>query len=533
MDTKVLENYLRKLLLDDSSEIYLFNVINDTVLRFRFKDNVFVSDNVGTLTEYLEGIKKSVAKDYLSGFMNMVSIPKIKEEVKNGKETVSFDFKTLNNKSRKITSCLLNYNGDELILSVIKDNLDNVNTNVNNNASYNSLINRIADLVLKIKNVFNLDDKKTNIKSVEQYVNACLDGLTSSYPELKRSLNKKVANVSSRVDDCLLIVDDDALTRNMIKKVFDGQYKIIMASNGKEAIDYLDSNSNKGLTDTADNVLGIFLDLTMPVMDGFAVLDYLSKNNYLYRIPVIIISGDYEKETKARVYNYGVADMLEKPFDFDVVRHRIGNFINLYKSSNSLNNLISEQSSDLKDLINPFVESYMYDYKENIKSIKEYINLLGKQVMLDYPEYDLTEEKITKISDASVYYDIGFYSIPRTILVKKENFTNEELNKIKKYPLFGSKMLNYVLSLTSDEAFKSYANNITKFYHENYNGTGYPTGIKENEIPIEAQLASVCINYHNLLKKGSGFAKEFIIKKSNVMFNPKLVKSFLKIDLNK
>ena len=67
-------------------------------------------------------------------------------------------------------------------------------------------------------------------------------------------------------------------------------------------------------------------------MCGISCNVIFGKNNYLYKIPVIIISGDYEKETKARVYNYGVADMLEKPFDFEVVKHRIGNFINLYKS---------------------------------------------------------------------------------------------------------------------------------------------------------------------------------------------------------
>lgn len=174
------------------------------------------------------------------------------------------------------------------------------------------------------------------------------------------------------------------LTRNMIKRVFDDEYKIVMATNGKEAIEYLESNSNKGITESSDNILGIFLDLTMPVMDGFAVLEYLSKNNYLHRVPVIIISGDYEKETKTRVYNYGIADMLEKPFDFEVVKHRIGKFIGLYKSSNSLTNLISEQSSDLKDLINPFVEIYMYDYKDNINKVSSLMKTLGKRVMIDY-----------------------------------------------------------------------------------------------------------------------------------------------------
>ena len=221
--------------------------------------------------------------------------------------------------------------------------------------------------------------------------------------------------------------------------------------------------------------------------------------------------------------------MLEKPFDFQVVKHRIGNFINLYKSSNSLNNLINDQSRNLKDLINPFVESYQYDYETNIKSVNELIRKLSKQVMIDYPEYDLTDEKIEKMADASMYYDIGFYSIPRSILGKKDGFKEKELEKIKKYPLFGSKMLDYVLSLKSDAMYKKYADNITKFYHENYNGTGYPNGLKEDEIPLEAQLASICINYNNLEKKYGTAAKEMIIKRKNTMFSPKLIDSFSKI----
>ena len=139
------------------------------------------------------------------------------------------------------------------------------------------------------------------------------------------------------------------------------------------------------------------------------------------------------------------------------------------------------------------------------------------------------DEKIEKMADASMYYDIGFYSIPRSILSKKDGFSEKELEKIKKYPLFGSKMLDYVLSLKSDAMYKKYADNITKFYHENYNGTGYPNGLKENEIPLEAQLAAICINYNNLERKYGKVAKEMIIKRKDVMFNPKLIDSFSKI----
>lgn len=530
MSDQVLEKALKQMILADDLEVFVFDVFSDTVTKYSVTSGALSMEQKDSMTNYIEENKTKIQTPFLKGFMNMISIPKMKEALNSGKNKVAFKYQLLNRKWYEISCTIINVQDNDLILGINRQiNEENTNSKEANDSRYIGLIGRLADSILKINNVFSLDDKKSDIKNVEEYIESVLNGLTSSYPELKKSLNKNAANVSGRVDDVLLIVDDDMLTRNMIKKVFDDEYKIVMATNGKEAIDYLEQNANKGITESSDNILGIFLDLTMPVLDGFAVLEYLSKNNYLYRIPVIIISGDYEKETKARVYNYGVADMLEKPFDFQVVKHRIGNFINLYKSSNSLNNIISNESSDLKNLINPFVESYMYDYKNNILKIKEYMLKLGKKVMEDYPEYNLSIDKIEKMSEAVTYYDIGFYSIPRSILVKKEKLDEKELERIKEYPLFGSKMLDYVLSLKSDASYKTYANNITKFYHENYNGTGYPSGLKQEEIPLEASLAAICINYNNLYKKHGNNAKDIILDKSGTMFNPKFVDSFSKI----
>ena len=221
--------------------------------------------------------------------------------------------------------------------------------------------------------------------------------------------------------------------------------------------------------------------------------------------------------------------MLEKPFDFEVVKHRISNFINLYKSSNSLNNLVNNQNEEIKDLINPFVEAYLYDYHDNIERVKSYIDKLANMVMKDYPEYNLTLEKIEKMKDACMYYDVGFYSIPRSILSKNGNWNKEELKKIKEYPIFTSNMINYLLTLSSDSLLKEYSMNIAKYYHENYDGTGYPNGLIEDEIPIESQIASIAIMYNNLRRKGLDKAESIIVSKSGKMFNPKLIESFAKV----
>ena len=105
----------------------------------------------------------------------------------------------------------------------------------------------------------------------------------------------------------------------MIKKIFNDEYKIVMLSNGKEAIEYFENNKNKNVTESIDNVLGIFLDLTMPVLDGFAVLDYFKQKGLFEKIPVSIITGDSSKETISRVMTYNIVDILIKPFSaFDI-----------------------------------------------------------------------------------------------------------------------------------------------------------------------------------------------------------------------
>lgn len=524
MESNILEK-VKEYALKNIDNIYIVDVFSDEIKIYDENNNLNLV-KTDSLTSYLENTKLNIQSEYLSSYMNMFSIPKLEEAIKEGKDNLALRYKLSNGSITNIISFLTEINGKKIIIAL--EYASNSSEFTNNNIKYNSLVEAVSDSILKINNVFNVKEK-TDVKKIEEYINSILYGLANNYKELKSNLTKDAANISSLGGDTILIVDDDSLTRNMIKKIFDNEYNIKMAANGKEAIDYFEEMNNKSVMEKKDNVLGIFLDLTMPVMDGFSVLEYLSKNNYLSKVPVIIISGDYEKETKTKVYSYNIADMLEKPFDFEVVKHRINNFINLYKSSNSLNDLINNQNSNLKEIINPLVDAYQLDYSKNINLVNKYINIIGNKVMEDFSNYNLTAEKIGKMADASMYYDIGFYSIPKTLLSKK-NFDNEELENIKKYPLYGAKMIDYIYDLTSDEVYKKYAYNIAKHYHENYDGTGYPSKLKGEEIPIEAQISAIAIMYFNLKKKDIPNIKDKIVSKQGIMFNPKIIGSFIKVE---
>lgn len=190
MNENVLENALKKIMYNDTLEVYVFDVFEDKVLKYGIVDGAFTSTGEDTFTNYLEDVKTKVGAPFLSGFMNLVSIPKMKEALKDGNSKAEFKYQSLNSKWYKLSSTLINVYGKELIFSVKEELKQELNsTKESRDSRYEGLIGRLADSILKINNVFSLDDeKKTNIKNVEEYINSVLNGIVSSYPELKKEL---------------------------------------------------------------------------------------------------------------------------------------------------------------------------------------------------------------------------------------------------------------------------------------------------------------------------------------------------------
>ncbi len=120
----------------------------------------------------------------------------------------------------------------------------------------------------------------------------------------------------------ILVADDSKIISNIVERAFKDQYEVLVAQNGKEAIEMIKNNID-------DSILGVLLDLNMPEVDGFAVLDYFKDNNLFKRIPVCIITGDVQKDRIDRAFNYDIVDVLAKPFTFDSVREEVEKIINL------------------------------------------------------------------------------------------------------------------------------------------------------------------------------------------------------------
>lgn len=109
-------------------------------------------------------------------------------------------------------------------------------------------------------------------------------------------------------DETILVVDDSDVVRNFIKKIFNNSYEVIIAADGQQAIDAINSNPD-------NKIIGMLLDLNMPNVDGFAVLDYFRTNHLFSKIPVAIITGESSRESVEKAFTYPITDVLRKPFN--------------------------------------------------------------------------------------------------------------------------------------------------------------------------------------------------------------------------
>ena len=137
----------------------------------------------------------------------------------------------------------------------------------------------------------------------------------------------------------IFVVEDVEINREILCNIFDEKYRIIQASDGKEAIDFLKA----GLT---PNIM--LLDIIMPRIDGFGVLEFMANNGFKDKFPVVVLTGENVNNHTKKAYDMGVNDVIEKPFDAYIINRRIENLMDLYEHKNNLERLVDAQISKIK-----------------------------------------------------------------------------------------------------------------------------------------------------------------------------------------
>lgn len=313
--------------------------------------------------------------------------------------------------------------------------------------------------------------------------------------------------------DKILIVDDSIINRDILKDILKEDYEVVEAENGDMAIEIL-KTMYKDLS-------LILLDIYMPGLTGYDVLDYMNKSDLLKRLPVIVMSGDNSQEVELNSLALKATDFIRKPFDELVVKRRVKNTIDLYNYKKNLEDKVEEQTkrihkqyeilldqnSKIKNQNDKIIEllAVVVEYRDvesgnHIQRIKGYTNALAKQVKKDYPELKITDKYIETITNASVLHDIGKIAIPDSILLKPGRLTKEEFEVMKTHTTKGAEILNFISNVL-DKDFAEASLNIATYHHERIDGRGYPKGLVGDEIPLCAQIVSVADVYDALVTK--------------------------------
>lgn len=294
----------------------------------------------------------------------------------------------------------------------------------------------------------------------------------------------------------ILIVDDSEINRAILREILEKDYEIIEARDGAEATQLIRKNKS--------SLSLILLDLMMPVMDGIGVLEYMNEHVLIDSIPVIMITSETGAEFVDKAYQLGVSDFVNRPFNAQIILHRVTNMIMLNAKQKRMEGMIQrqiyekEQQSDLMiDILSHIVEFRNGESGLHVLHIRVLTGLLLKRLVQKTDQYNLSDSEIRRISMASALHDIGKVAIPEEILNKPGRLTSEEFGVMKTHSQKGAQLLKD-LAFHQDKPLLKAAYEICLWHHERYDGRGYPHGLAGEEIPIAAQVTALADVYDAL-----------------------------------
>ncbi len=333
----------------------------------------------------------------------------------------------------------------------------------------------------------------------------------------------------------VLIVDDAEENVDILMEALGNDYDISVAMDGESALEYI-HNSPPDL---------ILLDIVMPGMDGYEVCIKLKLDPATNEIPIIFLTALAQEQDEAKGLALGAVDYITKPFSTHLVKARVRNQLALKLHSDHLEQLVLERTRELELTQEVTIESLgtLAEYRDpetggHIKRTKNYVRLLAEHLK-DHPKYRnyLDDATIDFLYRSSPLHDIGKVGVPDAILIKPGKLTDEEFIEIKKHSVYGRNAIAVSEKRLGKKSFLQYAKIIAESHHEKWDGTGYPHGLKADDIPIPGRLMAIADVYDALISKrvykppfSHDKAVAIIAEGKGQHFDPDMVDAFLELE---
>lgn len=342
---------------------------------------------------------------------------------------------------------------------------------------------------------------------------------------------------------CRILIVDDVETNRMILEdiIQDAGFRPILAESGVEALKlFYEFHPSLVLT-----------DISMPQMDGYELCRLLKADPHTREIPIIFISAFDDPKDIVKGFSIGGIDYITKPFIPEVVQSRVGVHVRLYEA----NREITEANRRLQASVNAQIRQMEEEKKSVLYALanmaarnsyyaEKYIGRMQynchtlAQSMQFSPlfESEISDTYIETIELAAPLCDVGNIGLPKDVLQKKEKLTEEERLLVQSHTDVGARLLSDLRVSNDYNDFMAMSIDIAQNHHENWDGSGYPKGLRGDEIPLAAQIVSL-VNVFCALTEKRSFRQEYSreeaigIMKEDVgsKFHPDIFKIFCKI----
>lgn len=297
----------------------------------------------------------------------------------------------------------------------------------------------------------------------------------------------------------ILVIDDNVTNLKLAENTLKPYYKVSLLISGAQTLKFLAKHR-------PDLIL---LDINLPDMDAYETLAKIKENKELENIPVIFLTSRTDSEIEAKGFELGAVDFITKPFISQSMLSRVKMHLELSEYRTQLEEKIYEKTQMIENLqdvmmlsLAELVECRDENTGGHVKRTAEYVKILANELVEAGVYSDiLTPEYVKDIIKSAPLHDIGKIGINDATLLKMGSLDEDEFEYMKKHVELGAISLQKMINETDKESFLYTARDMAHYHHEKWDGTGYPSGLKGEEIPISARIMAIADVYDALTTK--------------------------------